>query len=199
MVNAQEWLGKNYPKEERSEITELSIGHKYLEGELGLNDFINLEKVYCRDNQLINLTLPNYCPNLTKIDCGNNQLAKLDFSVPNPKKLKELNITNNNFSESDLSIFSLFTNLETLSIGTHETYHWYISTDWKEQIKKNIYNRFSGSLESLKNLTKLRELDISNTDINSGYEYLPTSKEKLYCFKKERPDSKVKEISEQLS
>ncbi|CAG8575009.1 10836_t:CDS:2 [Ambispora leptoticha] len=32
----------------------------------------------------------------------------------------------------------------------------------------SIYNRFAGSLETLKNLTKLQELDIKNTDINSG-------------------------------
>ncbi|CAG8765914.1 252_t:CDS:1, partial [Ambispora leptoticha] len=53
-------------------------------------------------------------------------------------------------------------------------------TDKKERINKNIYNRFFGSLENLKGLTNLTELDINATDIDNGLEYLPT--ENLYMF-----------------
>jgi len=44
MVNAQEYLNKNYPtKEERKNIKELKINKKNLEGNLDLSDFVNLE------------------------------------------------------------------------------------------------------------------------------------------------------------
>jgi len=41
-------------------------------------------------------------------------------------------------------------------------------------------NKFFGSLEPLKNLTKLKKLDISGTDIDSGLEYLPENL-KMIC------------------
>lgn len=43
MVNAQEWLDDNYPKETRKEIKELYIGSSNrLEGSLKLEEFTNL-------------------------------------------------------------------------------------------------------------------------------------------------------------
>jgi hypothetical protein len=65
-----------------------------------------------------------------------------------------LNVGNNDF-QSDLTIFSQLVNLEELSIERSE--------------------KFTGSLAPLVKLTKLKYLDISNTDINSGLEYLPES------------------------
>src|SRR5947207_3210126 len=47
-------------------------------------------------------------------------------------------------------------------------------------MRKNIYNRFYGSLESLKDLTKLESLHISNTDISHGLEYLPKSLKEIH-------------------
>jgi len=43
MVNAQEWLDKNYPGEQRKEIKEIYLNEKDLEGELDLADFSNWE------------------------------------------------------------------------------------------------------------------------------------------------------------
>jgi len=39
MVNAQEWLEKNYPKEKRTEIREIYLNEPILEGELDLVEF----------------------------------------------------------------------------------------------------------------------------------------------------------------
>ncbi|CAG8698165.1 6464_t:CDS:2, partial [Ambispora gerdemannii] len=41
--------------------------------------------------------------------------------------------------------------------------------------QEEIYNKFNGSLEPLKNMNKLSTLHIENTNINSGLEYLPES------------------------
>jgi len=57
---------------------------------------------------------------------------------------------------------------------------------------------FSGSLEPLKNLTKLRELDISNTDIDSGLEYLPDSIKEIKCFSSQEKDARVATLAKEL-
>jgi hypothetical protein len=50
----------------------------------------------------------------------------------------------------------------------------------KEKIFSQVaYNRFFGSLESLKKMNKLKTLEISNTNIDRGLEYLPESLEKI--------------------
>jgi len=71
VVNAQEWLNKNYPKEERKDIKELKIDNKNLGGELDLSNFIELEKLDCSYNNLTNLTIVN-CPKLREICCDND-------------------------------------------------------------------------------------------------------------------------------
>lgn len=131
-----------------------------LEKELDLGDFINLEALSisgqkitelkisncsklaylnCSKNELRSLNLSGLI-NLETIICSNNLLTKLDFSSQNPAKLSSLHLSNNNFSRIDLSVFSSFTRLYSL----------YLGTDKKERIDENIYNRFFGSLEDLK-------------------------------------------------
>src|SRR5436190_2014905 len=45
--------------------------------------------------------------------------------------------------------------------------------DYPGRIEENFYNRFYGSLEPIKNLTKLEEFCIAATDIEEGIEYIP--------------------------
>ena len=47
MVNAQEWLDKEYPLENRNQVKQLNIYNKNLTGELKLDGFSNLTKLYC--------------------------------------------------------------------------------------------------------------------------------------------------------
>ncbi|CAI2169567.1 13093_t:CDS:10 [Funneliformis geosporum] len=164
-------------EEKRGKVKELDISKKNLEGTLDLSDFINLEKLNCAFNQLSVINLSN-CLRLKDLDCGFNKLTSLDLNGLNQLKriccndnyltsidyyllnfnLTYLNVSNNNLSEQDLSIFSELTNLEFLRIGgSNEKY-----------FSQNVYNKFYGTLETLKNLTKLKHLDISNTDINNG-------------------------------
>src|SRR5947209_19733438 len=92
-----------------------------------------------------------------------------------------LNVINNNFLEQDLSVFSRFVNLEYLGVGNYNN---------QEKIKQDTYNRFEGSLKPLKNLVKLETLTISNTDIDSGLEYLPDNLKDFYCLADLRKDAK---------
>jgi len=181
MVKAQEWLDHQYPHWHRKEVTKLDLNKKELEGSLNLEEFFELEELYCYNNQLTSLVISN-CPKLTYLDCSMNKLTYLDlnenselntlnchsnkltkrsdFCLPfDKKKLISIAMFNNNFS-GDLEIFREYTNLTFLNL-------------------KNSY--FAGSLEHLKGLNKLKGLHIDNTDIDSGLEYLPDSIEKFSC------------------
>jgi len=93
MINAQEWLDKNYLKEQRVEITDLNVNGKNLEGELKLTDFFKLKKLDCAWNKLTSLSLSN-CYGLTWIECQANLLTNTDFlaALPSPQKLTFLGI-----------------------------------------------------------------------------------------------------------
>ena len=166
MVNAQEWLDKNYLQGRRKNIITLNINgqnkayNDKLKGSLNLEGFVNLEELNCWDNQLNQLDLSN-CPNLTKLHCSDNGLTNLGFLTQlDPNKLTELIISNNNLT-GDLSLFSCFTNLKYL---------------WLDG------NSFTGSLAFLQSCQKLTWLKIDNTHITTtGWEYLPESLGMICC------------------
>jgi len=202
---AQEFLDILYPQGQRKEITVLNIGNKNLQGELDLSDFVNLEELYCQSNnkitslnlnncsklrilycyytQLVNLDIDN-CNELGKIECSDNHLQNIKLPSQGGK-LTWLNISDNNFLEQDLSSFSNLVNLETL---------WIHNENNSSQERQGITNRFYGSLEPLKNLTKLRYLDVKNTDIDSGLEYLPDSLKIFNCSTDYRKDAKCQNV-----
>ncbi|CAI2173372.1 6724_t:CDS:2 [Funneliformis geosporum] len=167
------------------------IPKQSLEGRLDLRNSVNLKALNCSRNQLTSINLSN-CKKLRVIDCGYNRLTNLDltglnelekveycdnyletfdYSSLNPEKLTELNITANKLLEKNISVF---------------------------KIQQGYRNRFIGSLEFLKNLVKLKSLHISNTDIDSGLEYLPSSIEEIYCSSQEISESKVLAIENLL-
>lgn len=131
----------------------------YWIGDLNLSQFPNLKRlelpVRCLSTPLTSLNLNN-CANLEEIILQENKLNSLNFlnSLPNPEKLKELCINNNNLPKSDLTIFSKFTNLQYLNISD---------------------NNFTGSLQPLKDLNNLEYLNFKNTEIKEGLEYLPAN------------------------
>ncbi|CAG8483809.1 27587_t:CDS:10 [Racocetra persica] len=186
---------ENYPRESRHQIEELeirgiktkTIGWRLLTGKLDLSDFVNLQYLDCKDNQLTSLDLRKNTK-LMQLNCSYNQLTSLDLannlqlevlycsnnllnnsidsllSKINPEKLNELDLANNNslFKEFGLSSFRKFVNLKSLDLSN------------------NIF--CVGSLEPLQDLTKLEELNVTNTNINSGLEYLPDSLQKFQCY-----------------
>ncbi|WNE40000.1 MAG: Serine/threonine-protein kinase PknD [Mycoplasmataceae bacterium] len=193
----------NYQKK-RNEVNKLLINNN-LFSSLNLNDFKNLKELSCPNNQLTELILCGlenlellYCKsnklgtldlsknyNLKVVDCSENKLTKLLLSKKNKivrlncksnfltdlnslhlsTSLRFLNIGDNNFPKQKLNLFSQLNNLEELFIGNRI----------EERIKKGIWNQFYGSLEFLKNLKKLKELDISHTTIDCGVEFLPNN------------------------
>src|SRR5436190_22050741 len=116
MVNAQEYINQNYPtKEKREKTTKLKINKENLENNLDLSDFVNLEQLDCCNNEITRLKLTGL-KNLYYLDARRNRITNLEdiASLESPEKLKECYLSDNNFSEQDLSVFSKFTNLEKL-------------------------------------------------------------------------------------
>ena len=205
----ESWSIDNKGKK-RKEIKELNISKNKLEGKLNLNDFTGLEKLNCSNNKLTILDVSN-CKQLKELNCYENQLTKLilpgsslemlncsdnlltdlNLMVLNSKKLTFLSLYNNNFTTRDLSCFSRFTQLGRLYIGTYYDYDQFCLEETKQRINQNLYNRWIGSLKPLKDLNKLYNLDIPNTDISEGVEYLPSSLNSIGHSTKLRPDCKL--------
>ena len=191
MVNAQEWLNENYPHSQKESIKELNIEEKNLQGSLDLSDFVNLNYLNCYNNELTSLNLSS-CIKLEAIECHKNQLTNLDLSdcssltrlncydnkltnLALPKdanSLKGLSSYNNNLHQ-DLTFLKGAVNLEGLCLRN---------------------NNFTGSLKHLRRMEKLWILDINDTDIDSGLEYLPESVKDFSCSAKERPEAKCQTI-----
>jgi hypothetical protein len=208
VMNAQEYINQKYPtKKEKEKEIRLIINNKNLEGHLDLSEFINLENLNCSNNQLTGLDIRKnirlidldcsqnnltnldltYCTNITFIRANYNQLNDIRLPISNNEKLIYLNLLDNSLSQN-LSYFSCFVNIKQLFIGN----------TIKDRIQQGIYNRFHGSLKPLNSLIKLKSLNINNTDLDSGLEYLPDSVKNFRCSIDKRPEAKVKKIYELL-
>ncbi|CAJ0842036.1 10721_t:CDS:2 [Entrophospora sp. SA101] len=198
MATIQEYLSNKYPtkkdREQVTEINELHVNKNYLESsitKLILGNKPKLTYLGCYDNQLTTLDL-SQCFKLAELNCSDNLLTSIDFlkTLPHPEKLRELRLSNNNIEKTTLEFLRPFVNLFTpaLTLGNNKS----------ERYEKGIYNRFYGSLEPLRNMTKLRGLNIEGTDIEEGLEYLPiTIGEPLKCSPK-LPNQKVAKIQNEL-
>jgi len=121
----------------------------------------------CSGNKLTELNV-NACLELKALDCSKNFLTELVTEYNH--ELEELNISNNNFPTQDLSFLSHLVNLKIVMVGNIHP------------LAQGAYNKFKGSLQVLSDLTQLEELDISNTDVNNGLEYLPSNVKKIRCW-----------------
>lgn len=124
---------------------------------LNLSNCPNLELLYCIENQLTSLDLSRN-RELKKVTIAYENIRSIDFlkKIPFPEKLVHLDISNNMIQRNDLEFLKPFKNLVTLSLGNYD----------ENRIEKGIYNHFRGSLKPLKEMTKLKELCIANTDID---------------------------------
>lgn len=183
-IIAQRYVDYHYPtREDREKVEKLDISYKNLEGDLDLSDFVNLKLLSCSRNKLTFLNLSN-CFQLGEINCNDNLLTKLILPA-DPTNLKQLLLQNNNFSPQDLSFLTPYTNLEKIVLG---------SGRWGRGVDQG-YNCFTGSLDYLSGMKQLKELDISNTNLNEvNIDKLPRSLEEIECFTAQRPDCKLTEI-----
>jgi Leucine-rich repeat (LRR) protein len=87
-------------------VTRLELEDKNLEGSLKIEGFNNLKRFDCSNNQLTSLDL-SLCHNIVSLHFSGNSLNDLSFisKLPSPENLKTIDISNNNFSLDDLSVF----------------------------------------------------------------------------------------------
>jgi len=165
-------------------LEELNCESNNLSGCLNLSNLSKLKILNCRNNKIEELKIEN-CRNITYFEAsGNRNLSEVDLSHLTSELVTFISFAYDNLPLQEVSVFSRFINLETLSIGAG--------------------NNFCGSLESLKNLNKLKTLHIEGSDIDSGLEYLPESVEEVYCDSTTYPNPnipnpRVVEIQKQLA
>ncbi|KLL04868.1 MAG: hypothetical protein MRERV_10c048 [Mycoplasmataceae bacterium RV_VA103A] len=177
-------MDKEHPLEKRNKIKELKVDSKGLTNELEIQDWPQLEKIEFPNNEITSLTLHNCpqlkevifynnhltrlditkCPEINCLDVSSNQLTDLNFlNNLDPTKLTNLGVKSNNFSPQkpqNLTIFSRFVELKNLRVSN---------------------NPFTGSLGYLQPLTKLELLNVVNTELISGLEYLPAGLKEIRC------------------
>jgi hypothetical protein len=156
-------------------------------GTMDLSTFPNLEEIVVEGNYINSLILTG-CSHLRVIQAGNNYLNSIIFPQQ-ASELEDICLTNNNFPRQNLSCFMPFNQLRKLFLGTNNP----------DRINNNIYNRWCGSLLCLITLTKLQELDINATDINSGLEYLSTRELIFFTFgDKGRTEAGVNDLKAEI-
>jgi Leucine-rich repeat (LRR) protein len=94
-------LDKEYPKEQRKNVTELNINSKELEGSLVMSGFNNLKKLDCSRNNLTILNIVDSTNSLEELVANDNQLSQLTWEFDAPTNVKVLNLANNNWHNND--------------------------------------------------------------------------------------------------
>ena len=193
MVNTQEYININYPKEIRKNLKTLEISGKDLEGCLDLKDFINLERLDCYENRITSLNLANN-KNLTYLNPSSNPISNLDLSQN--EKLTEIHFSYGQTSSIDLSknknlTFVNFNNnllrdldlTNNLNLATVHVYNNKLTSLKITNLKKlrvvacHMNPKLTGSLD-LSNCPDLINLNCAFTDI----ERLELNNPKLYLL-----------------
>ena len=93
---------------ETYQVVVLNIEEKEIKGHLDLRDFVNLEKLWCSNNEITSLDLSN-CPKLTKIDVKNNNINQDLNTFSHLTKLERVVL-----AQKEKSTSSFFGSLEAL-------------------------------------------------------------------------------------
>ncbi|WNE41619.1 MAG: hypothetical protein AM1032_000359 [Mycoplasmataceae bacterium] len=161
-INAQQWLDETYPVEKRNAIVTIGVENKTgKKGLLGiLSDSFN-SLLYLNIPKNLTGTFTNFQGfiNITEINLPSRRID-INSIYNFPISLEKLQLASNDFSESTLEPFSHLINLKYLDIGTMGS-------------KNDDHNQWYGSLEPLKNLTKLNWICLGTTDVDCGLEFLP--------------------------
>src|SRR3954447_12465442 len=175
MITLQEQFEKDFPDKEVRNISTRArhqySGTYFTNYDLDLREYANLEKIDLEYSNLTSINLSK-CKNLRVLLLGVNNLTSIDFlnTLPNPEKLERLEIYDNNIQPTTLDFLRPFVNLIDCKLGENKSKDEELL---KERLKNKIYNKFYGSLEPIKNLTKLEKFCIAGTDVEEGIEYIP--------------------------
>src|ERR1043166_9236629 len=118
MITLQEQFEKDFPDKS---VREIIAYDKYKDTnftnyDLDLRGYINLEELNLAgnldNNKITSIKLPQ-SSKLRRLYLRGNNLTSVDFlnTIPNPKKLEALTISDNNIQPTDISIFGRFVNL----------------------------------------------------------------------------------------
>lgn len=135
-------------------ITNITIPFNYIQDLTGIEDFIALKSLVCRNNYIDSLDLSSLT-HLEFLNCENNQLVYLN--VTNNANLKNLRCEDNNLTDLDLNQNVLLTELE---IGRNPL----VSIDLSQNINLTEFLAFNTFLPTydLSNNTLLETLDLTN-------------------------------------
>ncbi|CAH1765282.1 1682_t:CDS:2 [Entrophospora sp. SA101] len=164
----QEQLDYFYNKSQKIDGYEASILTQ-----LTINNCPQLEKINIRNSESLQQLTLNNLPKLRELYCSENKLTALEIN--NCANLERINCSYNQLTQIKLPKGE---KLELLSLAGNNL---------------NQDLSFLSGLH-LKNVSKLKTLDISNTDIDRGLEYLPESVEYFACSANKRKDAKVQAI-----
>ena len=148
-------------------LTSLTVSNKAIADLTGIEDFLALTQLICRDNLLTSLDVSNNTA-LTNIDCSKNDITSLDLSTNisltdidcnQNYNLTSLNISQNN-QVTDLDCY--YNNLTTLDVSHMSNLNWF-----------SIHNNPSltnVNVTGLLNLTKFwcHSGDLSTIDITTN-------------------------------
>lgn len=81
-------------------ITELNVNDRNIASLIGIEEFSNLQVLYCQRNQITSLNVSENLE-LTNLECENNLISELDLTQNS--KLKIIGCASNNLSELDVS------------------------------------------------------------------------------------------------
>ncbi|MCE8163458.1 MAG: HET domain-containing protein [Candidatus Moeniiplasma glomeromycotorum] len=193
MVNAQEWLDKNYPKDQRKKITNLKISNhedfshkgsgcmKKLEDNLSPH-YLELETKRREESERKKLegelNLSDFV-DLEELDLSSNRLSFLNLT-------QCLNLRNLDCSWNKLPYLDLSQNAKLEELNIYENNFPPENPTWLSHLVnlkklKLGQNDFMGSLEFTKNMSNLDDLDVFLTNFTTGLEYLPLSLKHFRC------------------
>lgn len=205
MANTQEWLMKNYPKDQRKNITELNISYRYLEIEskLDLSEFVNLEKLNCNTWQFNNLidggleylpkTLEKICLGEFGVCCWEDSNPELEEIEDKRKKLWASLENYYACQEEDLNCGE---------IGATIYYPYYDMKRWRENHPYLIINAQKViELESILNNLNLvlTTSHVKNETINQGLQvFIFETQSRINELKKEIEKAKKENLETKI-
>lgn len=216
MINAQEWLDKNYA--DKDSVTKITEFKQELEGELIIADYSNLEEIEInpflrKAERKINKVIIRNCPKLKKASLTANNIN--DLLITDCPELKELRVAYNKLTKLNTSSL---TNLTYLGCASNNLTELDLSQCSQLEVLKcdnnklhNLKLNVSNTLKELFcHVNQLTNLDLTNysnlivlscednPNLNPPYTFLDQWKQELNQLKTKLEDlSKKKYLSEE--